>query len=180
MTHDEPTQPNLETPRRGVLLFVTPLAILIAAIMFLFFSDDWTAGRIIGEVVFVAIALGLLAATVAPQRGAWGIRLVTFILFLVYLGYLLYEFLFSGQQLELSGRPEPSPFKALLGFLFFGIPCLLYTMWGSTWGRLGHVKPSAATTSDRVVYLVAWGAQILFLLLSAVAIVAVIFRSIEY
>jgi len=31
---------NPETPRRGVLYFVTPLAVLVAAFMFFFFASD--------------------------------------------------------------------------------------------------------------------------------------------
>jgi hypothetical protein len=171
--------PNLETPRRGVLLFVTPLAVLFAAFMFLFFaSDEWTAARVIGQVAFTAIALGLLVATIAPSRGAWGIRVVTFTIFAAYLSYLLYEFWFSGQQLSISPRrSQATPFNAILGFLFFGVPCLIYTLWGSTWGRLGHTAPRAATRADVIVFLVAWVAQVLFLALSALVVVVGVWSS---
>jgi len=170
---------NLETPRRGVLLLVTPLAVLIAVFMFVFFSaDEWTPARAMGQVGFTAIALGLLIATVAPSRGAWGIRVVTFTIFAAYLSYLMHEFWFSGQELAISTeRSQPSPFNSILGFLFFGIPCLLYTLWGSTWGRLGHVRPDSTTRMDRVVFLVAWTAQVLFLGLSALVVIAGIWRS---
>lgn len=170
---------NLETPRRGVLLFVTPVAVLIAMFMFVFFSaDEWTPARAIGQVGFTAVALGLVVATVAPSRGGWGIRVVTFTIFAAYLLYLIHEFWFSGQELAISTRiSQPSPFNSILGFLFFGIPCLLYTLWGSTWGRLGHVSPGRATRSDRVVFVVAWVAQAVFLCLSALVVIAGIWRS---
>jgi hypothetical protein len=170
---------NLETPRRGVLLFVTPLAVLFAVFMFFFFStDEWTTARVIGQVGFTAIALGLVAATVAPSKGAWGIRVVTFTIFAAYLSYLIYEFWFSGQEMAISTRrSQASPFNAILGFLFFGIPCLIYTLWGSTWGRVGHVNPERTTRTDRVVFLVAWTAQVLFLGLSALVVIVGIWRS---
>lgn len=170
---------NLETPRRGVLLFVTPLAVLLAVFMFFFFStDEWTTERVIGQLGFTAIAVGLVIATVAPERGAWGIRIVTFTIFLAYLFYLIYELWFSGQELSVSiRRSQSTPFNSILGFLFFGVPCLVYTLWGSTWGRLGHTEPEQTTRTDVMVYLIAWVAQALFLGLSTLVIIVGVWRS---
>jgi hypothetical protein len=172
---------NLETPRRGVLLFAAPVAVLIAVFMFVFFSaDEWTLARAIGQAGFTAIALGLVVATVAPSKGGWGIRVVTFTIFAAYLAYLIHQFWFSGQEVTLSSRmSQPSPFNSILGFLFFGIPCLLYTLWESTWGRLGHMNAGRATRSDKVVFAVAWIAQALFLCLSALVVITGVWRSLS-
>jgi len=147
--------------------------------MFFFFAtDEWTTARVISQVGFTAIALGLVVATIAPSKGAWGIRVVTFTIFAAYLFYLIYEFWFSGQELSISARrSQASPFNSILGFLFFGVPCLLYTLWGSTWGRLGRVSPEQTTRTDILVFLFAWAAQILFLGLSALVVVVGIWRS---
>jgi hypothetical protein len=166
---------NPETPRRGVLLFVTPLAVLNAAVVFLL-TDEWPISLALVEVGFTAIAFGLVVATVAPRRGAWGIRVVTLTIFLAYLSYLIYELWFSEQELAVSPPAKSTPFNAILGFLFFGVPCLIYTLWGSTWGRLGYVESGSANRTDVIVYLIAWGAQILFLTLSVLVVVVGIWR----
>lgn len=170
---------NLETPRRGVLLLVTPLATLVAVFMFFFFaSDEWTTARVVAQIGFSAIALGLVVATVDPAKGAWGLRVVTFTIFAAYLFYLIHEFWFSGQELTISPRrSQASPFNSVLGFLFFGVPCLVYTLWGSTWGRLGHLAPERATRTDIAVFLCAWAARILFLGLSALVVIVGLWRS---
>ena len=64
-------------------------------------------------------------------------------LFLLYFIYLIHEFLFSGQTFKIPTNPltrEPSPYWALIGLCFWGIPSLLYTLWGSVWGPFG-TKP---------------------------------------
>lgn len=173
---------NLEVPRRGVLLFVAPIAVLIAVGMFLFFaSDEWTPGRILVQIGFTAIAIGLVVATVSPRQGWWGLRLVTFTIFAAYLAYLVYELWFSGRELTVTQRQsQATPFNSILGFLFFGVPCLIYTLWGSTWGRLGYVEPEKATRTDVVVYLLARGAAALMFGLSILVLVVGIWRAIGH
>src|SRR5262245_45076141 len=112
---------NLEVPRRGVLLFVTPIAVLVAVGMFFFFASvDWTIARVVVEIGFAAIAVGLTVATIAPRRGWWGLRLVTFTIFSAYLGYLIHQLWFSGEALSVPEREsQATPFNSILGFLFF-------------------------------------------------------------
>ncbi len=164
---------NPEAPRRGVLLFVTPMAILIAVFMYIFFSsDEWTTPRVIGQVIFTALAIGLLVATISPEKGWWGIRLVTFIIFITYFSYLIDQLWLTDQALDFPDRKsQATPFNSILGFLTFGIPCLIYTLWGSTWGRLGTVEPENIKRSDIVVFYVAWGSQLLLLLLSVMLVI---------
>ena len=152
---------------------MTPIAALIAVGMFLFFAgDEWTFGRIITQIGFSAIAVGLVVATVSPRHGWWGLRLVTFTIFAAYLAYLIYELWYSGEGLTITQRQsQATPFNSILGFLFFGVPCLIYTLWGSTWGRLGYVDPEKVTRTDVVVYLLARLAAALFLGLSILVVV---------
>ena len=170
---------NPESPRRGVLYFVTPLAVLVAAFMFFFFaSEEWTPARVIFQVALSALAFGLVVATVAPKKGWWGVRIVTFTIFIAYLWYLIDMLWISGQELEVTGRrSEATPFNAILGFLFFGVPCLLYTLWGSTWGRLGRASPEETTRTDIFMYWIAWAAQVLFLGLSALVVITAITKT---
>ena len=171
--------PNAETPKRSVLWFASGGMVLFTSFMYLFFDQrGWTTR----DVVFIGIAgamtLGLIITLVDAKRFWWGMRLVTFIIFAAYLSYLLYEFWWSGKALELTARRSAaSPFNSVLGFLFFGVPCLLYTFWGSTWGKLGHAQPQNVTRSDIFTFYIAWGAQWLFLLLSALAVAAALMRS---
>lgn len=163
---------NSESPRRGVLLWVTPIAVAVTAFMYVYFdSYEWTTAQVVLQVALTAVSFGLLVATVSPRKGWWGLRVVTFVIFAAYLWYLIDMLWLSGEELEVTGRrSDATPFNALLGFLFFGVPCLLYTMWGSTWGRLGHVPPEETTRTDIVMYGIAWAAQALFLILSALVI----------
>jgi hypothetical protein len=171
---------NAESPRRGVLWFAAPAMMLFTAFMYLFF--DQRGGWPISEIVFVgvcaAMSFGLVMALINATKFWWGLRIVTFIIFAAYLAYLLHEFWFTSQPLEVTPRRSAAtPFNAILGFLFFGVPCLLYSFWGSTWGKLGHAKPENVTRWDIANFYLAWGAQWLFLILSVVAVVVGLWRS---
>ena len=169
---------NLEVPRRGVLLWVTPIAVIVTAFMYVYFdSYEWTTGPIVFQVALSAMTAGLLVATIWPDKGWWGLRIVAFVIFAAYLWYLIDMLWLSGQELTVTGRrSQATPFNAILGFLFFGVPCLLYTMWGSTWGRLGYRPPEKITRTDKVMYGIAWGAQALFLALSALVVITALVR----
>ena len=165
---------NAEIPTRVVLWFATAGMLVFTVFMYFFFDQRGWGTR---DVVFIAasgaLTLGLAVTLIDARRLWWGMRLVTFIIFAAYLFYLLYEFWWSGKELELTAqRSAATPFNSILGFLFFGIPCLIYTFWGSTWGKLGHEQPEGVTRSDVITYYLAWGAQWLFLALSALAVIA--------
>ncbi len=171
------TKPNAEQPRPMIMWVLTPVVIVFALFMFISFdSDEWTTPRVIGQVAFSLVAFGMLVTTVAPTRGWWGIRLVTFVIFAGYFFYLIDQFVIQSNSLEPTvSRSATSPFNALLGFLFFGIPCLLYSLWGSTWGSIGR-SSEKATKTDIVSYYIAWGAQVLFLALSLFSVIYVIWK----
>lgn len=170
---------NLEVPRRGVLLWVTPIAVVLTAFMYVYFdSYEWEPGPIIVQVALSAISVGLVVATIWPEKGWWGIRVVAFVIFAAYLWYLIDMIWLSGQAIEITERrSQATPFNAILGFLFFGIPCFLYTMWGSTWGRLGHRSSEDVTRIDIFTYYIAWAAQALFLALSSLIVITGLVRS---
>ena len=169
---------NLESPRRGVLLWVTPIAVVVTAFMYVYFdSYEWTTPQIFLQVALTAVSFGLVVATTSPGKGWWGLRIVTFVIFGPYLWYLIDMLWLSGEELEVTGRrSDATPFNAILGFLFFGVPCLLYTMWGSTWGRLGHSSPEETTRTDVVMYRIAWAAQALFLILCGLVVLTGLVR----
>jgi hypothetical protein len=170
--------PNAEIPKRSVLWVASGGMFLFTFVMYLFFDQrGWTARDMMFIGVSGVMTLGLIVTLIDAKRFWWGMRLVTFIIFATYLSYLLYEFAWSGKVLEITtSRGEASPFNSVLGFLFFGVPCLLYTFWGSTWGKLGHERPEKVSRSDVVNFYIAWGAHWLFFILSAVAVAAALVR----
>ena len=172
--------PNAEAPRLVIMWILTPLMVLFALFMYLFFSDNWTTARIIGQAAFSLMAFGMVIATIFPKEGWWGLRIVAFVIFAGYLSYLVNQFIFEANEIDPAvTRASASPFNALLGFLFFGIPCLLYSLWGSTWGKLGHEKQKNINAWDLATFYVAWGAQWLFIILSMFATIAIVWKSIE-
>ena len=169
--------PNAERPHPVVMWIVTPLVVLTAAFMYVITSDAWTTARIIGQVAFTTIAVGMVVATVAPNRGWWGLRVVAFVIFATYLWYLITEFVINPNPLSFTeSRYDPSLFNAVLGFLLYGVPGLIYSMRGSMWGKLGHNNPKDVTRCDVVTLYIACGAALLFLFLSRLAGVAVLWK----
>lgn len=171
--------PNAETPGRTILWFATSGMVLFTSFMGFFFDQrGWKTHDIVFIGISGAMTLGLIVTLIDAKRFWWGMRLVNFIIFAVYFSYLLYEFWWSDKTLELATRrSSASPFNSIHGFLFFGVPCLLYTFWGSTWGKLGHARPQNISRSDVLTFYIAWGAQWLCLILSALAIGAALLRS---
>lgn len=153
--------------------------LIFTCVLFLFFDQrGWKTWNIASIGISILVTIGFIVTLIDPQRFWWGMRLVTFVIFAGYLAYLLDEFWRPSHELEQLSRPsEASQFNSVLGFLFFGLPCLLYTFWGSTWGKLGHPEPESVSRSDVFLFYIAWGAQWLCLFLSVWAIGVVFFRS---
>jgi len=75
----------------------------------------------------ILLAIGLLD----PQRFRWAFRIVTAVVFAVYVWCTVDELFFIGNIHELpQWRGGPSPWEALLGFVTIGLPCLVYTIFG--------------------------------------------------
>ncbi|MBK6981548.1 MAG: hypothetical protein IPH30_08750 [Betaproteobacteria bacterium] len=149
---------------------------LFAAIMWLSYTDAdnpaiafrrglLAAGLSLG-------ALGCLAGALSSNPRSWGRRLVAFV---------------AGVAISLFAAFLPGMNKAdpnwlvLVGSLFFffafGLPLLMYAMWGSTWGPLGRtdMTPKAPGTADLVLFRVRVVSSILVpLLFVAIAVYRVL------
>jgi phosphatidylglycerophosphate synthase len=170
---------NIESPRRGILLAITPFAILTALIMYLFFDQrGWSTMDIAFEGVLVLICLCLVLTLVNPTAFWWAPRIVAFIIFASYLGYLVYELTTQPFVMPRS-RGAANPINAVLGFCVFGIPCLLYALSGSTIGPIAEKTDEAQVTLKDIQYLqIANAARWTFLAVSAVVVAVGLTRAI--
>jgi hypothetical protein len=106
--------------------------------------DDWTPLKVI---LTAAWSVGCFAAIFAlydARRFPWAARTVTGIIFLVYLGYLVDQLVFSGKPLEPTRRSEASAWNSIVGFIVIGLPAFWYT----TLGRFSLRKPEAQGEQD--------------------------------
>jgi hypothetical protein len=126
--------PNPAGPSRAILLGVTPFAIAAAAIMYLFFDQrGWRPADVALEAVLVVVCLCLVVSIASARASSWATRVIAFIVFAAYLGYLVHELAFSGKPIFAAGpRSAANPFNAILGFCIIGLPCLLYAIRGSS------------------------------------------------
>jgi hypothetical protein len=69
---------------------------------------------------------------------------VTGIIFLVYLGYLIDQLVFSGKPLEPTRRSEASAWNSIVGFIVIG----LLAFWYTTLGRFSLRKPEPQGEQD--------------------------------
>jgi hypothetical protein len=164
--------------RPTLLWIITPLVVTFSIAMFMsFYYDGLTFGGMIFLMVIVAVAIGMIIATVFPKKGRWGIKIVTFIISGAYLWYMIDQFIFTAGRIDPTVRQStPSPFNALLGFLVIGIPCLLYTFAGSSLDKMYEDKSDNISTRDIVVAYIIRGVKWLIFILNAVAITAVIIK----
>ncbi len=168
---------NVESPRRGVLLFVTPFAVLSAVVMFFFFDQrGWSTTDIAFEAVLVLICVCLVLTLISPRAFWWAPRIVAFIIFASYLGYLVHE-LFSQPFVVPASRGAANPINAILGFCFFGVPCLLYALSGSTIGPIAGKTDETHITAADIRYLrIAAAARLVFLGVSSLVVVIGVIR----
>jgi hypothetical protein len=77
-----------------------------------------------------------------PERFWLAGRIITGTVFLVYLAYLISEWVWDAQDLGI-GKPRSSatPLNATLGFLIIGLPCLWWTLFGRFSLRRQHQGP---------------------------------------
>ncbi|HEX7681628.1 MAG TPA: hypothetical protein VF713_26130 [Thermoanaerobaculia bacterium] len=159
---------NFEEPRRPVLgIAAVASALTTASLLYVV----WVTGRgTIVVVPFFVISAALLLAWLVPGRFWWATRLVALIIGAAYLGYIVDQFFFSPQPFSLLvERSRAAPFNAILGFLFFGVPCFLYAIFGSTSGRGPYVEGQQVTSIDRSAFYIAVVARWLFVALTSLA-----------
>lgn len=161
-------------PKSRASAFIITISVVLTLFtigMFFFFQQSgWTGARIAGEAFFALLTTGMIAGCVSHRMLMVISRIGAAFVFLIYFYYIIHEFLFSGQAMRISSFSEPSPYASLLGFLFWGIPCLLYALWGSQWGRVGVVPPEQWSNRDIVVARISIFARRLFLILLLLAV----------
>lgn len=152
-----------------VITIAVVLAIFTVAMFFFFQQSGWNGKRAAFEAFFCLFTVGMIASCIS--RRAWVLvsRMGAACVFLIYFYYFIDESLFSGQAMRVSSFSKPSPYASLLGLLFWGVPCLLYALWGSQWGRIGVVPREQWSRRDIVVARISFLARCLFLVLLFVA-----------
>jgi len=170
--------PNAQKPGKVGMWILSSLLVLATVLSILLFEDrEWTTERIEWQAILTAVTVLVVAATVAPERAWWALRILAFSVFAVYFWYVITQFVIEPKPLVFPpSSGERSPMNALMGFLFFGVPCLIYSLWGSTWGKLGHENPENVTRGDIVTFYIAWTAQAVFLVLSVLAAVVALWK----
>lgn len=158
--------PDRNVPRRGVLWFGVIGALLLTGLLaFTFQQGGWTAPRIGALAVLLLLALSLILTLMDAARFWWGMRVVTCIVFAATLGNLLDAALLA------PGRQHADGFGlAFRGFLIFGLPALVYTLWGSIWGNVGLGQRKLITRADVAVFRLVYYGRWLFVALTLIAV----------
>ena len=107
--------------------------LLLFAVLFSFqtsacLKEGNSAGLVIGCALVVLSIAGLLALWGVKHAG----RIVTGLIGGGYAAYLIHECFvdFDGNWGWRSKRSETTPVSSILGFMIFGVPCLIYTIFG--------------------------------------------------
>ncbi len=138
--------------------------------------EGWDVYEITFQLGVILIAFGTLAYTVSPKRFAWGLRLVTFVIFLSFFSYFFNQFVVQQSAFAFTvSRSSTTTFNALLGFLIIGVPCLMYSLWGSIWGNIQKNRDDEIERNTLSFYI-ALATQWVFLLLSFFSIVYYFFN----
>lgn len=103
-----------------------------------------TANAITILVFLEFMCAALLAGFWLPAKyGHWAFRAVAGSVFVLYFGYFVYEWFFSGHPLKLiEPLGQASPRNALLGLLVFGLSGLRYALFG----RFGFRQQSSVAS----------------------------------
>ena len=110
---------------------LTPFVFIFAIVMPLII-DEWTLTRVLLIAGMELMCIALLAGFWLPRRiGHFAFRVVAGLVFLAYAAYVVDEFFFTKTPFTVTGRrSDASPFNALLGLIFIGLPSLLYSLLG--------------------------------------------------
>jgi hypothetical protein len=169
---------NRNVSSRGILWFGSVAMLFFTAFMAFFFNETgWHIPQMVLIAVCSAITSGLVLTLVNASRFWWGMRVVTSIIFAVSFWYVVDQGFIHRHASQIGDAGAASLFNAVRCFLLFGLPSLLYTLWGSTWGKLGAVAPRNITTTDVLILkLAAWG-RWLFLGMTLLVLAALLVRS---
>lgn len=119
------------------------------------------------EAICATATIGMIFTLVNAARFWWGMRIVTFLMFAVFFCSLV-DAAFIHRQL--AGSDGLSTINSIRAFLIIGLPSLLYTLWGSTWGKLGQQRPRNPTRADLTVLRIAILSRWLFLALTIIVV----------
>ena len=110
---------------------LSPFLLLFAVVMPLL-VDKWTGKSAVALGGLEFFCLALLAGFWLPGRlGRFCFRCLGGGVFVASVAYLIFEFFFSETPLRLvEDRGQPSPRKALTGFVIIGLPSLWYAIFG--------------------------------------------------
>jgi hypothetical protein len=125
-----------KTFERGASGFVkwslSPVLLLFAVL----FSIQTSACLKEGNSAGLVIGCALVVLSIAGLLALWGVkhvgRIVTGLIGGGYAAYLIHECFvdFDGNWGWRSKRSETTPVNSILGFMIFGVPCLIYTIFG--------------------------------------------------
>ena len=88
------------------------------------------SGVLISAVLAVCCLCGLLIG-ISPMRFGWTVIFVTGSVAVGYIWYFCDTYFGEGQALTPSARrSEATPWNAMLGFIFIGLPCMIFTVRG--------------------------------------------------
>jgi hypothetical protein len=147
---------NIEPVRNRVLMLVAPFAVLTCVIMYLFFDQrGWVLRDVAFEALMVTVALLVTLGAISSRRFWWATRLLAFLIFLAYAGVVVDQGFFEPNKSD-RWLGASNSLSALLGFCFYGIPAVLYTFSGSTYGPIARRSEIAEVKqSDRNYFLLA-------------------------
>ena len=105
------------------------------------------AGMLASYFAFLC-ALGMYAMTSKIHGLACG-RVIAGTLALLYVAYFCFTYFIEGQSLMPTGRKsDASPFNAICGFIFIGLPCAQFAITGVPFWRLWRKEEPIQSTTD--------------------------------
>jgi hypothetical protein len=121
------------------VIFWAIVPAVVITMLLVSMQADWTPAR---AATVAALDLGgilFILALYNPVRFHWAARVLCAEVFLLYVAYLIHEWVFSTHPFRFAqSTAAASPRNSLLGFVIIGIPSLLYALTGSfrPWARV--------------------------------------------
>lgn len=149
---------NAQRLGRWVLWLLLPACLTALALSWLAFAPHWTWAReaLCAVLGFSALCLGL--SLWSQERFWWAPRALAALVTLGCVAAVLRVMLFP----MAGDAPRASAvFLASVAFMVWGLPCLCFTLWGHTGGKLARRDTSHVTLMDRatahLLPALAWG-----------------------
>lgn len=147
---------NAQRIATPVLWLMTPASLLLSGMLWLQFAGDWTPARAVACGALSLASLCLVLSLVSQRLFWWAPRLLAA---LIAGACIAAVYLAAWFPIPARSDPRlPAIFIATLGFLLLGLPCLCFTLWGHTGGKLARGDTERITPMDR------WTARLLVVL----------------